>query len=292
MPGEMNGSDSRDAVVAEARSLGWAPKEEWRGDPERWIDADVFVQRGHEMMPLLKATNKRLSGQVDAQAGEIAELRRLHQETLGTLEDLKKFSAEHTAAKVKEAKASVMAQLKKAKEDGNADLEVELTDQLVDLRAQERTAAAPAPAPAPADDKPKMDPLFEAWMNEPENSWFIEDEVKQAAAVAMARQLRKDPANKAIVGKAFYDLVGEKTLEKFGPAGGVQQRSTKVEGSRGGSGGSGGGGPRAKTYNDLPADAKAACDKQGQNFIGKAGYKTEADWRSYYCTMYFAGDDE
>lgn len=287
MPGEINGN----AVETEARSLGWAPKDEWRGDPDRWIDAETFVQRGHEMMPLLKANNRRLMGQVETQAAEIAELRRQHEETLGTIEDLKKFSAELTASKVKEAKAELMAKLTKAKEDGDASLEVELTDQLVDLRAQEKIAkSAPAPAPAPAESKPGVDPAFVAWNKEPENAWFGTDRRKTALALEIARELREDPKNAKILGTEFFDLVASETAKAMGaePARGA----SKVEGSRGGSGGSGGGGPREKTYNDLPAEAKAACDKQARNFVGKPGYKTEADWRSFYCKMFFSGDDE
>lgn len=292
MAGEMNGSDTHDAVVTEARNLGWAPKEEWRGDPERWVDANTFVQRGHEMMPLLKANNKRLVGQVESQAAEIAELRRQHKESLEAIEDLKKVSAELTATRVKETKAEILSKLREAKEAGNADLEVELTDQLVDLRAQEKLAKeAPKPAPAPAAEaKPGVDPVFTAWAAEPENSWFGTDRRKTALAIEIARELREDPKNAKVLGTAFFDLVAEETAKAMGQAEPARGAS-KVEGSRGGSGGSGGSGPRAKSYNDLPPDAKAACDKQGRQFVGKSGFKTEADWRSYYCTHYFAGEE-
>ena len=30
----------------EAREMGWRPKEEWQGEPEKWRDAKEFVERG------------------------------------------------------------------------------------------------------------------------------------------------------------------------------------------------------------------------------------------------------
>jgi hypothetical protein len=45
---------------AEARSRGWAPEEEFKGDKARWVDAKTFVERTDTMMPLLKADRDRL----------------------------------------------------------------------------------------------------------------------------------------------------------------------------------------------------------------------------------------
>lgn len=50
---------------AEARAHGWSPKEEFRGDPSRWVDAEVFVKRAEEVLPLVKAANKHLKREVD-----------------------------------------------------------------------------------------------------------------------------------------------------------------------------------------------------------------------------------
>ena len=45
------------AVEQEARTLGWVPQEDFRGDKSRWVDAETFVQRGHEIMDLLWKLN-------------------------------------------------------------------------------------------------------------------------------------------------------------------------------------------------------------------------------------------
>lgn len=38
----------------EARSHGWTDAEAFKGDPERWVDAETFVKRADEVLPLLK----------------------------------------------------------------------------------------------------------------------------------------------------------------------------------------------------------------------------------------------
>jgi hypothetical protein len=64
-----------------------------------------------------------------------------------------------------------------------------------------------------------------------------------------------------------------------------------VEGSRNDGGGAGGGGQNG--YSQLPADAKAQCDRQASRFIGKADaqgnvkYKTIDDYRAYYANTLF-----
>ena len=37
-------------IEAEARKHGWRPKEEFKGDPARWTDAETFVKRADEVM--------------------------------------------------------------------------------------------------------------------------------------------------------------------------------------------------------------------------------------------------
>lgn len=44
---------------AEARALGWKPREDYKGDGE-WRDAKAFIEHGDEQLPLLKADKKRL----------------------------------------------------------------------------------------------------------------------------------------------------------------------------------------------------------------------------------------
>ena len=56
----MDGEQAAAPVEQEARTLGWVPAEEFKGDPNRWVDAETFVERGHTVMPILRKNNERL----------------------------------------------------------------------------------------------------------------------------------------------------------------------------------------------------------------------------------------
>lgn len=270
-------------IISEARSLGWAPKEEFRGDVSRWVDADVYVERGHTVMPILRQNNARLMAELQKSNERLAE-------AVSAIEELKVTSAEITKDRVEAAKREVRAELRKAKEEGNLDREEELQDRLDDLRTAEREAAKPQPK-AVATETPAVDPAFTEWQAT-EGTWFGVDRRKTALAMAVAQDLKLDPVHGRLTGLAFYKKVASEVEATLNPRPGPGEVQSKVEGSRGGAGGGGGGGsPRGKTYADLDADAKAACDSQGKRFIGKPGYKTVEDWRNYYVKMVTAGDE-
>ncbi|HMX93405.1 MAG TPA: hypothetical protein PLY42_18695, partial [Nitrospira sp.] len=63
-----NDSQERDWET-EARDLGWRPEEDFKGDKSLWVDAQTFVKRGEEVMPILKSQLKTLKG-------ELAEMRK------------------------------------------------------------------------------------------------------------------------------------------------------------------------------------------------------------------------
>ena len=43
-----------------AESMGWIPPERFKGDPERYIDAAEYIDRGEKVLPIIKENNKRL----------------------------------------------------------------------------------------------------------------------------------------------------------------------------------------------------------------------------------------
>ena len=66
-------------------------------------------------------------------------------------------------------------------------------------------------------------------------------------------------------------------------------RSSKVGESRpSGSPMSGG---RGRSFADLPADARDACDRQGRKLVGEGrAFKDMNAWRSYYVNLYYQGE--
>ena len=66
-------------IEQKAMKMGWTPKDQFKGSPDKWRPADEFVERGENMLPIIKAQVKR-------QDREIAELK----------ETLQKFGEYHT----------------------------------------------------------------------------------------------------------------------------------------------------------------------------------------------------
>lgn len=273
---------------AAARDMGWRPLAEFRGDPTKWVDADVFVSRGEHFLPILRANNKRLQDQVAEQNATLEETRALLTASQESIKELKKFHDEDTARQVAKARKDLVAEIKQAREDGDVDREMTLQGEVnrLDIAVANAPAASPSPAPAAPSKQAPQDPEFLAW--EADNSWFKTDPKKHALAIATATELRRDPANNKLIGRAFYDRITEEVEAYLAPAG----QPSKVGSSRS----SGGNAPTppaaSRKFSDLPTEAQDACATYAKKLVGPGrAYKDLDTWRAEYTKKYFEGEE-
>jgi len=266
---------SANEVEVKAKELGWSPKEEFRGDPEKWIDAETYVRRGEEILPLLKATNRKQSEKINQLEAKLVA-------ATEAIEGLKESTSKAAIKEVKAQHTELKGALKEARESGDVDAELEIQEKLTETTAALKAAEAPATPPAQTDFT--QTPEWKSWVGE--NAWFGSDKRKTALALGIAQDLREN--GEKVTGKAFYDKVTEELNSMLGIRKDPQRDNpSKVEGDARGSVG-GGGGPAAKSYNDLPAEAKAACERQSSRVVGSnRAFKTMAEWRAHYATKYF-----
>ena len=265
-------------VQKDAERLGWIPPSRFKGDPTRFVDADIYIKRGEEVLPIVKEQNKRLHTELDSLKREsqaTAHALKAAQDAIAQMEE------RHTVATqkaVEDARRQVKAQLAAASEAGDHEGVAELTEQLTKMAVTE-PAAAKAPAPTP---EPQFTPPADLVEWNAENPWFGINKRKTALALAVAQELREQGETSS--GRTFYDKVLAEVDKELG----VQQpRGDKVEGARGSDGGNASGG-RGKTYAALPSDARAACDADAKRFVGAdKKYKTINDWRARYAEIYF-----
>ncbi len=269
-------------TVAAAREMGWAPLNEFKGDPANWIDADAYVERGKAIMPIMRANNERLLKEVadlksliTVKDGESTKLRE-------TVEALKEFQEESARQQYARARASLLNDKKLAKKEGDVDAEVEIDEALVQLeerkpkdkKDEEPASKPPATAPRFVDQ-----PWYITWAKK--NPWVDSDPVKSATALGVARKLVSEGAQP---GPEFLEKVSAEVDRIFNPS--SRSNGDRVEGSRGGAGGGGGG--NGRSYSDLPADAKAACDRFAQRLVGEGrAWKTVAEYQKHYAKQYF-----
>ena len=261
-----------------AEAIGWIPPTRFKGDAERFVDADEYIKRGETVLPIVKEHNKRLER-------ELLDIRTEHTKTAAALkkatellETMEERHSVETQKAVEGARKQLKSQLAAASEAGDHEAVAELTDQMTQLREAEKEAKAP-PKKEAAVEAPPIDPEMLAWNKE--NPWFGTDRRKTSLALGIAQELRE--GGETAKGRAFYEMVRAEVEKTFAPA---APPADKVEGGRG-SGGAGGG--AKKGYAALPADAKAQCDADGRRFIGpNKKYKTQAEQRAGWAELYFS----
>ena len=271
-------SQSPADVQRQAEEMGWIPPSRFKGDPERFVDADVYIKRGEEVLPIVREQNKRLHAELNGvkqQAQQTTAALKAAQDAISQMEE------RHTVATqraVEDAKRQVKAQLAAASEAGDHDGVAELTDKLVQMNAVEPVVVK-APPPPEAFSPPADLVEWNA-----DNPWFGVSKRKTALALAIAQEFRD--AGDMSTGRPFYEKVGAEVDKELG----VQQpRGDKVEGARNGSGdGEGRTANGRKGYASLPADARTACDAESRRFVGEGKkYKTQQEWRNRYAEIYF-----
>jgi hypothetical protein len=283
---EQDAGDAPSAeVVREARALGWAPKERWRGNPEDWLDAGAFLEKGKELLPVLKANNQQLLSEMEGlrerDQQTVAELRRT-QAALKALED----AHEETQAEAIEDQISmVKAQIAEASRNGEHEQVAELTEKLTDLKLE----AKKPPAKTNGDgrgtgDEPSAEAIAEL------RGWFRDNPDyktgrKAALANAISAELRQKGDRR--VGAEFLDAVKEEVEATLGETPGAGA-SKALSGNGGTSRRGGGGEGRGKGYAELPADAKSYCERVANRFVGEGKrYKDIQSWRNNYAKKYF-----
>lgn len=282
--------DLSEKEMDEARSMGWAGKDEWRGDPDAWVDAKTFLQRGRTILPILQKNNEGLRGQLTQLSGKISSLETSLQAANATIEALEESHAADLEEQVKAARAQLRKELAAASRDGDHDAIADITEKMTQLndanieaggdddgsprkgKKPEKQAKTQEPAP--------LHPEVAAWYSA--NPDFVKNRRKVALASVVAQELRENGDLSS--GAAFLDKVAEEVDRQLGN---TSRGSSKVAAGNGG-GGRGGESSANKTYADLPPEAKAACDRQASRLVGpNRRHKTLDSWHKSYVSQYF-----
>lgn len=237
-----------------ATGLGWTPKDKFKGDPTKWVDADEFVRRGEELMPILKAHARKLERKVAEQE-----------------QTLKRFSewADKSEKRAYErALADIRSEHAQAVENGDIAGADKALDKLTDLKAE---AMAPKPAAA------QSDAVLDDWVEE--NPWFNTDRVMKAAAIEIAEEIKADFPDPARQLAEVAKRIKVEFPHKFKPAVNPRREAASaVEGApNAGRRGVG------NTYSDLPPEAKRDCDDFVKRIPGftREKYVKEFDFKGY-----------
>jgi hypothetical protein len=244
----------------EARTQGWVPKEEFRGKETDWIEAEVFVQRGREINPILRKNNERIQKELDKAKKDLEELR------IG-VEEFKKFTKEATDKKIAnyEVELTTLREQKKlAISSGDGELAVQLDDQMDAVKEARAAAKEDAKEVVKEATKPvETSPKIESWVEE--NQWYKTNKVMSTTTNAIAEEVRS--AYPFYTEDQFLEELDKRLEDTFAPeklGRRVKAKNPMDSGTSTSTAGSAGKGKQ--TYDALPQDAKDACDmfvKQG-----------------------------
>lgn len=282
--------------IAKAKEMGWSDRESFRGDQSDFIDADEFVSRGEKLMPILKANNRKLAGEVRELKTIVTQQGQQLQQATSALEEFRKQGAQSRVDRLKAEKQRTLAEKTAAIQADDAAGQTQADDRLAQLNgeiAEAEKAVGTANPTGRTGNPPRSntqpDPAYQSWLAA--NSWYGTDARKTRYANGVAQELRGTPGNENLVGEAFYQKVTEEVAREF-PVRRSQTSKTEPggNGSGDGGGGSGGGNGSDRSYSDLPADAKTVCDRQANNarMVGEGkAFKTKDAYRQHYADQYF-----
>ena len=145
------------SIEDRAREQGWRPKEEFDGDPSKWVSAETFVAKG-ELIDRIEQLGKKLK---DSE------------------KTIKMLSEHHSKVKESEFKRAVeflKQQKKQAYENGDVDRILELDDKIAEVRETQKAQKQQEQV----NEAPESHPAFQSWVSE--NKWYETDSEMRADA--------------------------------------------------------------------------------------------------------------
>jgi len=276
------------SIEQQATERGWRPKEEFKGHPDHFVDAETYLARSETVLPIVKKENENLRTELTSVRGQLSKVEQALAESQASQKEFAEFQSQLTADRVKAAKDKLLSELVAAKREGNVEDEVRLTDELTDLKATEQAALVEKKPPVERDTSTQdgaNNPVFQQWIGE--NGWYLSDPEKQRAAIAYGMVLRADPATKGLVGRPFLDRIKQHIDKVY--TGGTTTSVDRVEGGRPTGDYGGGNGGNGKSYHDLPAEAKEVVNRQASRFVGEnKTFKDLKAWQDHYAKTFFA----
>lgn len=250
-------------IIERATLQGWIPPEKFKGDKKGFVSAKDYVERADHMMPIMKAQNIKYERQILGLQQDLS----VTKETMNKMVTVQqKYSNDTYDSQV----ADIETQKRQAADDGDLPL-------YDSLDKKQKKLAKPETIEVEQPGKVES----QRWIQD--NSWFNEDNELTEYAVYLGNKMIESKHHLATPGNeyAFGEEV-KKQLKKTFPSK-FENPNNKTSDfdetdTRGGEEQLSG---DKKSWNDLPADAKAHCNTMLAN--GEIpGYTKERYIKDYF----------
>jgi len=192
-------------VEQRAMELGWVPKDDYSGDPQRWKSAEVFLA--------LDEPIKR----IESQSKELKAVRK-------ALEAMQEHYSKVKETEYTRALETLKAEKKKALVDGDLEKYDQLTDEIETVKETARTIKQTAPVTIEPE---QVNPEFRSWVNR--NPWYESYKHMAAFADEVGLKLHNQGVSKAEILKRVEEEVRKEFPTKFRNAN--KDNAPAVEGS-------------------------------------------------------------
>lgn len=232
---------------SKAKAQGWTPQDQFKGDPNKWVDAETFVKRSEESLPLLK---KELQHERNARKTVERDLRSV----IARFEGVEKRAMEKAMAEI-EARAEAAADV-----GDSAGVKAALGE-MKELQ-KEATAAKPIAT------KEEADIAAIEWREQ--NPWYDSDPLARDYADLVSRQNSHMTAT--MLPADYFAFVAEKVRERYGAR--LDAANDETPAKRRGSAVEGQSQRRARGDGVLRGvDLDPEAKRQGERFIKQGLFK-------------------
>ncbi|MDE3022995.1 MAG: hypothetical protein KGI54_14245 [Pseudomonadota bacterium] len=229
-------------VELEAMDQGWVPEEEYTGDPDRYVSAKEFIQRGE------------LFKKIESQSRELREQRKM-------LEHLSQLSKQSYDAGVKQTLANLRNARKEAFAEGDLDKVSQIEERIDAVKEQVEAQKASENIP----QVPQVAPELQTWIDK--NRWYETDVVMRGAADAIGIQLAREGRSPTDVLREVERRIKQEFPNKFHNPN--RDRAASVEG---------GNGVRKVSKNSDDVEL-TPLERDMMNKLVRAGHLTEKEYK-------------
>lgn len=249
--------DDRDSL---ARTQGWRPLSEFNGDPDLWVDAKTFIERGEKNAPMQRERNRKLAETVETMRNENLEIKR-------QLELQAKMNKRMLERAEKDAYDKLIQEQKAAMDLDEDEREKAFDD--IEKRKSELPKQFAVEEDAPAKQVTNH-PAIEKFENN--NKWFSDNNIMRAAAIELHKTIAAQNPNLPLESqlKMVKDGIVSEFPHKFSNVKRNQQKVNTGGKPQGNS-------KKAKGWDDIPENDR----KIGERSIKYSGGSKEK-WAEEY----------
>lgn len=252
----------------QARALGWKPQDEFEGNPEKWTDAESFLEVHSKNNGVLRKALASQAKQLEALQRQMQGMDAAHRKIFDM--QIKKQKEEFD-----QQIAFLKAQKREALRSGEHEAAADIDEQIDSLREKGPDLPdAPKTQPQQQTQDWRKNPVMMDWASR--NPWFEKDEDMSAYAGGIGQAIRS--ANPQMDFKDLLEEVSVRVRKAF-PQKFTASRRTPVESATPGATSAASG---SRSYASLPKDAKTACDEAVAD-----GQLTQKEW----VELYYGYDD-